>query len=538
VKMIYIDPPYNTGNDFVYNDDFTDPLGDYLRKTGQADEEGRPLTTNTRADGRYHSNWLSMIYPRLRLARQLLSTDGAIFVSIDDNEVHNLRTVLGELFGDENFVATLVWQRSKKGDSKLIAQTHEYIMVFARDREALVASGGWRRKKPGADEVLAHYAELRSQFRNQHEKLRTAMREWYRALPAEDRKKAHAHYNWSDDRGLYFAADFAGPDDGRRNRPRYDILHPITGKACAKPSTGWRWDEARTKAALAENPPRIHFGPDHTTIPCRKSYLAEIDTESFSSVFYADGRSATLEVESLIGAGVFPFPKNAEVISDLVALACPADGVVLDFFAGSGTTAQSVLQQCRKDGKARSFILVQLPEPTDPRSKARENGYADIAAITRRRIKEAIKKLTKESAPTSNDDFGFRALSLGESALRPWADYSGDDAAQLEAAFDAAGSSLLGEWTSEQLQLEVQLLEGFPLDSIVSSLSSVKSNQVDSITSRHCGHRLLTCFDKKIKDGLLDGLDLQAEDVFVCLDVALTDEQKLRLADRCNLKTI
>lgn len=538
VKMIYIDPPYNTGNDFVYNDDFTDPLGAFLRKTGRIDERGAVVTTNTRSDGRFHSNWLSMIYPRLRLARELLSEDGAIFISIDDNELHNLRMVLGELFGEENFVATIVWQRSKKGDSKLIAQTHEYIVVFARNRETLVGRGGWRRKKPGVDAVLAHYAELRSEYKNHHGKIRDSMRQWYRSLSASDPRKSHAHYNWSDERGLYFADNFAGPDDGRRNRPRYDILHPKTGKPCAKPSTGWRWDEARTKAALAEDPPRVHFGPDHTTIPCRKSYLAEIDTESFPSVFYADGRSATLEVEGLVGKGVFPFPKNVEVIADLVALGCPTAGIVLDFFAGSGTTAQAVMEQVRKDGVARSFILVQLPEPTPEDSKARENGYADVAAIARRRVKEAIKKLRDEATSSSSEDLGFQCLSLGESAFRPWADYQGNDAAELESLFAAAGSPLRDGWTPDQLQLEVQLLEGFPLDSTVSTLATTRNSLVTSITSASCGHRLVTCFDQHIDDGVLDELELHTEDVFVCLDSAITDEQKLGLADRCNLKTI
>ncbi|QWE94483.1 hypothetical protein [Cupriavidus sp. EM10] len=182
-----------------------------------------------------------------------------------------------------------------------------------------------------ADQVLAKYAELKASLAGNHEAIRTAMMAWYRQLPETDPRKAHKHYNWSDDRGLYFAADFAGPDDGRESRPRHDILHPVTGKSCKKPSTGWRWDEEKTKWALEQTPPRIHFGPDEMTIPTRKSYLFEIDSEPFSSVFYRDGRSATLEVEELVGKGWFQFPKNTDVLAELIELTTKPDDIILDF---------------------------------------------------------------------------------------------------------------------------------------------------------------------------------------------------------------
>lgn len=538
IQMIYVDPPYNTGKDFVYRDDFVDPLRDYLRKSGQVDEEGTPLTTNTRAEGRFHSNWLSMMYPRLRLARGLLKQDGAIFVSIDDNEMHTLRTILGEIFGEENFVACVVWQRSKKGDSKLIALTHEYILVFARDRAALVAGGGWRRKKAGVDEVLSKYAALRNECGKNHSEVRKKMQAWYKALAKGDPSKAHAHYNWSDDRGLYFASDFAGPDDGRKNRPRYDILHPVTGKPCAKPSTGWRWDEKRAEAALSENPPRIHFGRDHTTIPCRKSYLTEVDTEAFSSVFYADGRSATLDVEGLIGAGVFPFPKNAEILADLIALACPREGLVLDFFAGSGSTAQAVMQQSRADGIARRHISIQLPEPTEDASKAKAAGFSTVADIWKKRVLQAGVRLTSEAQPEAHEDLGYKVLALKPSYFRAWQDYVGTEDTELQLAFDEAENPLVNGWTPDGLLTEVMLLEGFPLDSNLSAAKTSENSNIRLVTSPHCGHRLFACFDKVIKGATVDTMDLKTEDVFICLDTALTDQGKLRLSDRCILKTI
>ena len=208
VRLIYIDPPYNTGRDFIYKDDFSSDADDYMHRSNQATANGGRLVANTEANGRFHSDWLSMIYPRLKLARSLLRNDGAILISVDDNEGDNLRKVCDEVFGDDNFVGQVVWQRSKKGDAKLIAKVHEYILCYVRDKEAALAAGLWRRPKEGAEQVLAKYAELRASLSNDHEAIRTGMQAWYKQLSADDSRKAHKHYNWSDDRGLYFAADF------------------------------------------------------------------------------------------------------------------------------------------------------------------------------------------------------------------------------------------------------------------------------------------------------------------------------------------
>ena len=430
VKMIYIDPPYNTGNDFVYQDDFTDPIAGYKQITGQG------MRANPETAGRYHSAWLSMMYPRLRIAKTLLRDDGVIFISIDDNENHNLRKLCDEIFGEENFVSEIVWQRSKKGDAKLIAGVHEYILCYARKKETLIEAGVWRRKKEGVDEVLATYAEYRRRFSGDHMKIREAMQVWYRGLDNDDPGKKHKHYNWSDDRGLYFADNFAGPDDGRASRPRHDIIHPVTGKPCKKPSTGWRWDEARTRWALEQSPPRIHFGPDETTIPNRKSYLAEIDSEPYSSVFYRDGRSATLEVESLIGKGVFPFPKNTEIIAELIDLTTGPNDLVLDFFSGSGTTAHAVMQLNATDGGGRKFICIQIPEPLFSESETRPSSFASIADIGRERVRRAGDRVLAEwrerhgkeagtlfrhtSEEISPPDVGFRVFRLDSSNLQKW----------------------------------------------------------------------------------------------------------------------
>jgi hypothetical protein len=389
VKCIYIDPPYNTGNEgWIYNDNVNSPeirrwLGEVVGK------EAEDLTR--------HDKWLCMIYPRLALLRDFLTEDGAIFVSIDDNELPRLQLLMQEIYGAANQVATLVWEKGKKGDAKLVSVTHEYVVVYAKNKTHLVSNGiRWRRRKPGVEEVLAHYASLRTRFGTDHSAIRREIMAWYRGLPAGDPRKSHKHYNWSDDRGLYFPDNFHGPDDGRESRPRYDIFHPVTGRACAKPSTGWRWEEPRTLAALADTPPRIHFGADETTIPCRKSYLIEVDQEPYQSVFYTDGRAATLQLERLVGRNAFAFPKDHKIIGDLIALPDTANCLVLDSFAGSGTTGHAVLTQNKADGGSRAFILIEMD-----------------AAIARDVTSPRLRRVIEGDGAGAGLGGGFRFCTLG-----------------------------------------------------------------------------------------------------------------------------
>jgi adenine-specific DNA-methyltransferase len=433
VKLIYIDPPYNTGKDFVYPDNFQDNIKNYLELTGQV-EGGKKISSNTDSSGRFHTDWLNMMYPRVRLAKSLLNSTGAIIVSCDDNELSRLLIVMDEIFGEENFIGQIVWQRSKKGDAKLIATVHEYMLCYVKDKAAVLEQGVWRKPKEGADEVLAKYLEFKMSLAGNHEAIRVAMMEWYRELPEGDPRKSHKHYSWSDDRGLYFPDNFAGPDDGRESRPRHDILHPFTQRSCKKPSTGWRWDEEKTNWALAQVPPRIHFGPDETTIPTRKSYLFEIDSEPYSSVFYRDGRSATLEVEDLVGKGWFQFPKNTDVLSELIELITKPSDLVMDFFAGSGSTAHAVMKVNAAHHSNRRFIAVQLPEPTG------KELYKTIADITKERLRRAGAKIKKQltsehtedteknlslafnsvSSVVKEVDLGFRVFKLDTSNIQAW----------------------------------------------------------------------------------------------------------------------
>jgi adenine-specific DNA-methyltransferase len=473
IKCIIIDPPYNTGSDsFIYPDSFKESRSEYEKRVGDKDEEGQwmkegLLRKNGKDSGHFHSNWLSMMYPRLFLARNLLTDDGVIFVHIDDNEVHNLRLIMNEVFGEENFVAQIIWQRSKKGDSKQIATIHEYILSYCKNKQTSIEAGIWRQKKEGADEVLAKYDDLKAELNNNHEMIGAEMLKWYKSLKKGDIRLSHKHYRVSDDRGLYFPSDFAGPDDGRKSRPRYDIFHPVTGKPCKKPSTGWRWDEVKTKKALAENPQRIHFGPDESTIPCRKSYLKELSFEPFISVFYRDGRSATLEVEELVGKGVFSFPKNKEVVSDLIKLVTNNDDIVLDFFAGSGTTAHSVIMANNSDGASRKFILAQLPEGIEKDSAAEKSGFKTIAEISRKRIKQVIHGQIAENI--KGEKLGFKALKLTDSNFKLWRGKEVNEE-NLEAQLQLFTHPLADDATPQGVLYELMLKAGIPLTATVLSM--------------------------------------------------------------------
>ncbi len=483
VKLIYIDPPYNTGRDFVYHDDYRDNIKNYLQLVGLLGENGEPLSslaTSSQASGRFHTDWLNMMYPRLKVAKTLMHPAGAIFVSCDDNELSRLLLLMDEVFGEENSVAQVVWQRSKKGDSKLIALVHEYLVCYVRDKSAVLSHGVWRRPKEGAEEVLAKYAALRKDLGTNHEAIRAAIMEWYRQLPEDDPRKAHKHYNWSDDRGLYFAADFAGPDDGRESRPRHDILHPVTGRPCKKPSTGWRWDQEKTNWALAQVPPRIHFGPDETTIPNRKSYLFEIDSEPYSSVFYRDGRSATLEVEQLVGKGWFPFPKNTDVLAEIIELVTEPDDIVLDFFAGSASTGHAVMKVNATHNSSRRFVMVQLPEPTG------RTEYKTIADIAKKRLREAGRRIRADHPGV---DVGFRVFKLDSTNICAWE----PDRDNLPKTLEESVEHLKSDRTEVDILYELLLKLGLDL-CVPIERKSIAGKVVHSIG----GGVLIACLAKKV----------------------------------------
>lgn len=402
VKMIYIDPPYNTGKDFVYKDNYHDNLQNYLELSGQTDESGKKLSANTESDGRYHSNWLNMMYPRLMLARNLLTEDGVIFISIDDNEQANLKKLCDEIFGEENFIANVIWEQGRKSAGSVITTNHEYILVYSKSKNKNIELNiklniFWKEKKKGLDQIYEIEAKLRRKYESDYMKINSEIKKFYSSLEPSDPTYAHKHYNFIDERGIYFAADASAPDkpETRCHKP---LLHPITKKATTTPRLGWRFSEATLDDLVKAN--RIHFGVDEKTVPCVKRYLKETEYTIASSVFYKDGRGATNRLKSLFGRKVFDFPKDEQIISRLINYIVPheeeSSAVIFDFFAGSGTTAHAVMALNAEDGGNRKCISVQLPEPTEEKSEAYKAGYPTIAEIAKERIRRAGAMIQKE----------------------------------------------------------------------------------------------------------------------------------------------
>ena len=384
VKMIYIDPPYNTGNDFVYADDFADPLARYKEVTQQTTK------SNPETMGRYHTNWLNMMYPRLRLAANLLRDDGVIFISIDDNEVTNLRKMCDEVFGEENFVAQFIWQSRQNKDNRNITGVsidHEYILCYSKQCGNRIFRGTERK------------VEL---YKNPD----------------------------NDPRGLWTSANMVGlaTIDARPNL-HYDLINPADGINYGCPAKGWRYDRNTMNRLIAEN--RIIWPDEPSGRPRKKSFLNELSDNlpGFSSVFNLGvfTNTATKEIGALLNGYWFDFPKPTEIIKQLVSQVTKENDVVLDFFSGSATTAHAVMQLNAEDGGNRRFILVQLPEVCDEKSEAYKAGYKNICEIGKERIRRAGKKLTEaknsqlsmdgEKAPL---DIGFKVFKLDTSNMKLW----------------------------------------------------------------------------------------------------------------------
>jgi adenine-specific DNA-methyltransferase len=545
VKMIYIDPPYNTGKDFIYPDNFADPLGDYLRKTGQVDEEGNWNSSVTEADGRKHSKWLSMIYPRLLAARDLLRDDGVIFVSIDDHEVHNLRMAMNEVLGEENFVAQFVWAAGRKNDSRLVSESHEYMLCFVRSAEYhREHKTEWRQRKQGLDDIYAAFAKIKKKHGTDFKAATEGLKEWYALLPKGHPSKQHDHYCWVDKRGIYFPADISWPGGGG---PSYKVLHPKTKKPCTVPSRGWMFATAERMAeAVADD--RVHFGDDDSAVPCIKSHLKDREYQVPYSVFYQDGRAATKRLRTLMGDDYFEHPKDEEVLQGLVEFATGKDDLIVDFFAGSGTTAHAAWLQAITDFNTRRFVLVQLPEETAEDSAARKAKYKTIADLTRERIRRAgieTKKALKDAkdspltdARVRPDDFGFRTFRLTESHYKRWAGTTDQDAAKYIETMALYTDPLLPGWKPEGLLWEVALKAGYPLHSTIETLKEIKDQTVYRVTDPDKGTSFLACFDNKVAKDLAGRLKLTREDIFVVRDAALDDTLAANLALTCTLRTI
>ncbi|MDN5698815.1 MAG: site-specific DNA-methyltransferase [Kocuria sp.] len=424
VKLIYIDPPYNTGNDFVYDDDFAESSAEYLARSGQSMESGERLVANSEANGRFHSDWLSMIYPRLKLARNLLTDDGVLVVSIDENEHANLVRLGEEVLGDASYVGEIVLKNSSKNDQAYVSIQHEYIVFFVKNRSA--NGGDWGEKKEGLDKIYAAFDEFHRKHGNDWAAINAEAKAWYKTFQASDPVAGSRHYEWMDERGIYFASDISGPNDSQYV---YDVTHPVTGEVVKMPASGWRYPKEEMFRRISDS--LVHFGDDHTSVPKNKTYLKNTEYQSLTSIRYADGRAASKRLAALFGEKVFTNPKDELLLRDIYrAVGVSGNDIVLDMFAGSGSAMQAVLELNSTESMSCRFIGIQVAEDLNESLKTAKGAAKKITMNAIRHLKclgrpETVAEITKQRMRLSHERFagdlladsGFRALRVDTSNL-------------------------------------------------------------------------------------------------------------------------
>lgn len=410
VKMIYIDPPYNTGSDFVYRDNFAMSSEEYADELGQTDETGNRLFKNTDSNGRFHSDWCSMIYSRLTLARNLLSDDGVIFISIDDNEMDNLRKIGDEIFGESNFIAHIIHKNnSMKNQSKYIGVSAEYILIYAKNLMYLNSNEApWRARKKGVNDIVRKFNDLKAMNLSLDEIHEEIMEMYSRP------KYSHlSRWNKVDDKGVFKDADLS-----RANGPKnYNIINPNTGEPCVIPNRGW--GKSYEELLRLQREDLIWYG-DKITPPGMKSYIDKGNESVFDNFYFCDTSVDKRNLEQLFGAEVFEYPKPVELLKSLIELSTNKESIIIDFFSGSASTAHAVMQMNSEDNGHRKYIMVQLPAETDEKSEAYKAGYKNICEIGKERIRRVGRKIVEENKDKEeieNLDIGFRVLKLDESNM-------------------------------------------------------------------------------------------------------------------------
>lgn len=403
IKMIYIDPPYNTGNDFVYKDNFATDRETELFESGQIDEYGKRMVANPETSGRYHSDWLTMMYPRLKLARNLLADDGVMVVHIDENEYTNLEKLLDEIFGENNNLGTIVWdKRNPKGEVVGVAQQHELISLYSKNKEVFKEKCELKRPKENADKIIKKANTLIKANGKVDEKIKETFKKWLSEQPFSNGEKA---YNLIDENGsVYQTVSMAAPDkpETRSHRP---LIHPVTGLPCPVPAKGWRFPDSSMDLLLKNN--EIVFGDDENTQPRRKYLLENNLYENVPSLLYFGGSDNALTLP-------FDNPKPVIVSKKIIESIINNNDIILDFFSGSATTAHAVMQLNAEDGGKRKFIMVQLPEQTDEKSEAYKAGYKNICEIGKERIRRASKTIVNGQLSILNDNNGKLSMLNGQ----------------------------------------------------------------------------------------------------------------------------
>ena len=462
VKLIYIDPPYNTGNDFIYHDNYQDNIKNYLDLTGQVDGNGSKLASNTEASGRFHTDWLNMLYPRLKVARNLLSDNGMIVVHIDEHEQHSLTMLLHEIFGEENDLGTCVWdKRNPKGDARGIAYQHESIAMVARNADVLFERAPLKRPKRNA-QCMLEYAKEVVRTSASIEEAAKRYREWLKTQNGLSGGEA-MYDRISLDGRVYRLVSMAWPNKKRAPDQYFiPLIHPVTRKPCPLPDRGWRNPPDTMKELLTKG--LIEFGSDETTQPQRRYFLDENLYENVASIFPFGGSDDALLKELGIP---WDQPKPLEIVSAIVSWCSNEHDIVLDFFAGSGTLGHAVMAKNAADGGDRRYILVQLPEPLDPENKDQKTAadFCDkllkprtIAELTKERLRRAGKKIREEN-PLLTGDLGFRVFKLDSSNIREWE----ADRENLVATLEQHAEHLKTDRTEADILYELLLKFGLDL---------------------------------------------------------------------------
>lgn len=528
IKMIYIDPPYNTGNDFIYKDDYKMPLESYLQRSGQMNELDEMLTSNPKSSGRFHSDWLNMLYPRLRVAKDLLREDGVIFVSIDDNEVHNLRQMMDEVFGEENFVSQIIIHSNKRGQTyKDIAKTHEYLLLYSLNESYSIF------ELAKVDNSLPYEDELGNydlwELRNRNPKFGKHNRPnlFYPIYVSNENVDENGYASVS----LESSSDFT-----------HKVL-PLNSEGV---ESCWRWGKDKVKDAATKNKEVLiakqrRDGEWNVYEKSRKSTTKAKSLWDETAVISEQG---TVELGNLGMGKYFDHPKPIALIKKALQISTENDDFVLDFFSGSGTTAQALMEVNLEDNGERKFICVQIDEKISENSDAFKAGFRTISEITAERIRRASKKIEAElnvGLPLEQKpDLGFKFYRLERSNFKAWSDYQGTNLDELRGLLQAqVSTSFIETATKDGILTEILLLEGFPLDSEVETDESFERNTVWRVSSEFTEHRLFITLDEEIwEETITNAEELESNDIFICLDKSLGDESKIRLSDVCRLKVI
>lgn len=519
VKMIYIDPPYNTGNDFVYEDDFAESTSEYLANSGQYDEQGNRLVTNSESNGRFHTDWLNMMYPRLKVARELLTEDGVVLINMDENEITNLQKIVSEILGEKNDLGTIVWdKRNPKGDAKGISYQHEYILVYAKNKNCFLQKCKMQRPKKNAGIIIKKAKLLFSKINSSYhfEQANNDFSTWVNAQT--DFSGGEKAYNRFDEEGnVYRPVSMAWPNKKKAPDDYFvPLIHPATNKPCPIPERGWRNPSKTMQELLTKK--LILFGVDETTQPNRKYFLAENMYENIPSLIYYGGSDTDMLSQMDIP---FDTPKVVDICKEHIQSFTNQDSIILDFFSGSSTTAHAVMQLNAEDGGNRKFIMVQLPELTDEKSEAYKAGYRTICEIGKERIRRVGKKIKEELAAKQQVngalfDTGFRVLKLDNSNME---DIYYSPAEYNQQTLFAKTENVKSDRTNEDLLFQVMLELGATLDSKIEQIE-INGKTIYNIAINY----LVACFDNEIDDSVVTAIAKMQPQYAVFRDSSMADD--------------